>query len=59
MVIENIQTERLPIDKMNRGPGGHWYSYRAWIVGLCVVGFCQTEREAILDLKKQINVSEW
>jgi hypothetical protein len=47
-----IITQKLEVPV--RGPGGHWYSYSAMCSNdLLVVGYGQTEREAIHDLKSK------
>lgn len=49
-----IKVEELSPDTLKRGPGGHWYCYRAWMVGKAAQGYGQTALEATLDLKSKL-----
>lgn len=44
------------LDKPVRGPGGHWYKYKASNVpDDGTYGYGDTERQAVLELKSQSN----
>lgn len=51
---DNIRTERLSEDNLRRGPGGHWYCYRAWKPEIPLSGYGQTALEAANDLRSRL-----